>query len=301
MLVLLVETAPSYWTSVSTTADSERDGGGLLDLKSFIEQLLVFINAFLLLNEDNQLAIFGVHDNDSMLLYESAGLRGGGSSRAPESRASVCSNIVGKMQELCGSAAEGTVPVKQQPALSGTLSRALCYLNSLSRRGMIGKAGGSTPIKPRILILQGSSDVQAQYIAFMNSIFSAQKAEIVIDACMLGRLDSSFLQQAVHLTKGVYLKPPRPSAMLQYLLTVFTADSQSRSFLQLPKPTGVDFRASCFCHKRSIDLGYVCSVCLSIFCQGMPECSTCGSAFSNKRPKTQVEATPNGAGPSTAQ
>jgi hypothetical protein len=78
------------------------------------------------------------------------------------------------MQELCGSAAEGTVPVKQQPALSGTLSRALCYLNSLSRRGMIGKAGGSTPIKPRILILQGSSDVQAQYIAFMNSIFSAQ-------------------------------------------------------------------------------------------------------------------------------
>jgi hypothetical protein len=39
VLVLLVETAPSYWTSVSTTADSERDEGGLLDLKSFIEQV----------------------------------------------------------------------------------------------------------------------------------------------------------------------------------------------------------------------------------------------------------------------
>ena len=36
--------------------------------------------------------------------------------------------------------------------------------------------------------------------------------------------------------------------------------------LVLPKPREVDFRAACFCHKRIIDMGYVCSVCLSSMC-----------------------------------
>lgn len=30
-----------------------------------------------------------------------------------------------------------------------------------------------------------------------------------------------------------------------------------------PGKTGVDFRAACFCHRKVVDLGFVCSVCLS--------------------------------------
>jgi transcription initiation factor TFIIH subunit 3 len=65
----------------------------------------------------------------------------------------------------------------------------------------------------------------------------------------------------------------------QYLLTVFAADGFSRRFLALPRSTSVDFRASCFCHKRSIDQGFVCSVCLSIFCERCDKCSTCQTTF----------------------
>lgn len=32
----------------------------------------------------------------------------------------------------------------------------------------------------------------------------------------------------------------------------------------------------CFCHKNTIDMGYICSVCLSIFCEHHKKCSTCG-------------------------
>lgn len=32
----------------------------------------------------------------------------------------------------------------------------------------------------------------------------------------------------------------------------------------------------CFCHKNTIDMGYICSVCLSIFCKHHKKCSTCG-------------------------
>ena len=75
-------------------------------------------------------------------------------------------------------------------------------------------------------------------------------------------------------------QPGAVQALVQSLLQVFTADTETRKLLQLPKPAAVDFKASCFCHKRPIDMGYVCSVCLSIFCQPCRECSTCSTKFS---------------------
>lgn len=30
-----------------------------------------------------------------------------------------------------------------------------------------------------------------------------------------------------------------------------------------PTSEGVDFRAACFCHRKVVDVGFVCSICLS--------------------------------------
>lgn len=49
--------------------------------------------------------------------------------------------------------------------------------------------------------------------------------------------------------------------------------------LVTPSADSVDFRAACFCHRNVIDTGFVCSICLSIFCE-VPkdgECLTCGT------------------------
>lgn len=46
----------------------------------------------------------------------------------------------------------------------------------------------------------------------------AQRNDVVVDACMVGGADSAFLQQAAHLTGGLYLRPPRPGGLLQTLL-----------------------------------------------------------------------------------
>ncbi len=45
-----------------------------------------------------------------------------------------------------------------------------------------------------------------------------QRSEVVVDACMLASTDSTFLQQATHLTGGIYMRPKQRSALLQYLL-----------------------------------------------------------------------------------
>lgn len=40
-------------------------------------------------------------------------------------------------------------------------------------------------------------------------------------------------------------------------------DPATRRHLIPPSQINVDFRAACFCHKRVVDIGFVCSICLS--------------------------------------
>ncbi|XP_044776997.1 general transcription factor IIH subunit 3 isoform X3 [Neomonachus schauinslandi] len=84
---------------------------------------------------------------------------------------------------------------------------------------------------------------------------------------------------ACDITGGLYLKVPQMPSLLQYLLWVFLPDQDQRSQLILPPPVHVDYRAACFCHRNLIEIGYVCSVCLSIFCSFSPICTTCETAF----------------------
>ena len=70
-----------------------------------------------------------------------------------------------------------------------------------------------------------------------------------------------------------------PRGLLQYLMMAFLPDQRSRHHLILPSRVDVDFRAACFCHRRVVNIGFVCSICLSIFCEP-PEhgnCLTCGT------------------------
>lgn len=114
----------------------------------------------------------------------------------------------------------------------------------------------------RILIVSVSGDLANQYIPVMNSIFAAQRKKIPIDILKLAG-DTVLLQQASDATSGVYMKPERPEGLLQYLMMAFLPDVTARASLVVPSAGGVDFRAACFCHRKVVDIGYVCSVCLS--------------------------------------
>ena len=77
---------------------------------------------------------------------------------------------------------------------------------------------------------------------------------------------STFLQQAADATHGVYTTPTAPHGLLQYLMMAYLPDQSARQHLVLPTQVDVDFRAACFCHKRVVDTGFVCSICLSSMC-----------------------------------
>ncbi|KAJ1690370.1 hypothetical protein LUZ63_014525 [Rhynchospora breviuscula] len=270
LVVALLDTNPFFWSAAS------------LPFSEFLHHVIPFINSLLLLNQLNRVVLIATGTSSCGYIFDSGDGNSSGNSNA------VCSGIIKKLEDFVGKDAriakgsngDGTRPAISS-LLSGSLSLALCYIQRIFR-------SGARHPQPRILCLQGSPDGPEQYVAVMNSIFSAQRLMIPIDSCIVGAQHSAFLQQASYITGGVYLKPQQLDGLFQFLAAVFATDLHSRNFLRLPKPAGVDFRASCFCHKKTIDMGYVCSVCLSIFCKYHKKCSTCGSEFNQAAPDSTI-------------
>jgi len=298
LLVVLVETNPRYWAAKEGKGDGTAAASGL---SSVLEATTVFLNSFFALNQQNRAAVIAVHDDGCHYLYTSplGAVIDDDDEDAEDAR---WTNKVGGLDPLQteagptmltrlselndeGGSTSTTGKKRSNPETSsraalsspfaGALSLALCYCN----RAQTLETTAGLRVRPRILCLQASQDNPTDYISMMNAIFSAQRQSIPIDAFALGEHDSPFLQQAAHITRGAYVKPTKGDGLLQYLLSTAAMDMRSRAHLKLPAARGVDFRASCFCHKRPVSVGYVCSVCLSIFCERRSACDTCGADF----------------------
>jgi len=189
------------------------------------------------------------------------------------------------IQHIMGEVEALGEPEEEAPcALVGAVTKALCYINRISHPSTSSNPRDDPPIlpDPRILILSVSPDLSTSYIPIMNSIFSAQKLKVTIDVCKIYGPDTVFLQQAAHLTGGSYIYLEHRDALLQYLIMSHLPPPSIRDVLSVPTQDRVDFRAACFCHKGIIDIGFVCSVCLSIFCKPVPVCTTCRTKFPMK-------------------
>lgn len=143
--------------------------------------------------------------------------------------------------------------------LSYALSMILCENNSRKL---------SSPLKSSILIINENVLVpSSQYVQLMNALFEAQRNGIKINVLDLMNQDASsnvLLKQSASITSGYYINIKSISEVIPTLLN-FPAEisSSAQSILNCPKQEIVDFRGSCFCHGKVVDLGYVCSVCLS--------------------------------------
>lgn len=215
--------------------------------------------------------------------------------------------ITTNLRRLVNSTSAQTLQATPATMMAGALTRALAYISKQSQALPSGTASsqqfnysdpnsvaggndasnGSTQghstmsLTSRILILSVSGDLAVQYIPIMNSIFACQRLSIPIDILKLAG-DTVFLQQAADATGGIYmaLDEGTRAGFLQYLMFAYLPDEGARKHLIVPgEGEGVDFRAACFCHRRVVDIGFVCSICLSIFCEPLHDstCLTCGS------------------------
>merc|ERR1712087_559523 len=113
-------------------------------------------------------------------------------------------------------------------------------------------------------------------IPVMNSIFAAKNLDIPIDVFIVSTHTSlQLLEQAAHLSTGIFVRA-KPATLLQQFLYLFLPTLKTRRTLNMVDQKDVDLRATCFCHRRPCDMGYVCGACLSVFCEKKPTCASCG-------------------------
>jgi len=161
------------------------------------------------------------------------------------------------------------------PLLSRSFSIGLCYVNKLVKKGLTH----GVMFEPRFLILSCTRDIVEQYIPLINCIFYCKRNDMIIDCCILHEEDSNFLQIASYITGGSYVKIKYKDALLQYLITSFLPDREQRKMINTPNLKVIDFSTYCFCHQKKIDQAYVCSICLSLFCDTSSTCLICGTRF----------------------
>merc|ERR1711990_139519 len=153
------------------------------------------------------------------------------------------------------------------------LARALCFINK--------KRHANPRQASRVLVLKcGMDHLSDQYLALVNAAFAAQEMNIKIDAAVVDRDNANAaLQQVCSVTSGIYSQVGDPSMLLQMLLVYHLADDKTREKLSVIPQKDVDSRGTCFTSNKPVDIGYVCSVCLSVFSSFTPICSTCSSVF----------------------
>ena len=315
LLTVVIDTNPRAWAALKS----------VLPISKAIANILVFINAHLAFGNENQVAVLAAHTNRAAWLYPrprrgekktepskaktaGGGGDGGGSDGSSANKypqfAQIESSILSSLNELINS----TTPADVEPTttlIAGALTLALAHINKASLALAPTKTSSSAdPANPvvsdsgpdanrptlhaRILVISASDSAAAQYIATMNAVFAASHARIPVDTLSL-RGSPTFLQQAAYITGGNFLSAAsNPRALLSYLMFGFLADAQARRALVSPSQDTVDFRAACFCHRRVVDTGFVCSVCLSIFCE-VPESSSQPELQENGQPQQQQE------------
>ncbi|XP_030075728.1 general transcription factor IIH subunit 3 isoform X2 [Microcaecilia unicolor] len=253
LLVIVVDVNPLWWGK-QALEQSE------FTLSKCIDAVMVMGNSHLFMSRNNRLAVIASHIQESRFLYPGkyGDVLGDPGNGLIESN---CSGSKDGKYELLTAANEiiveevkdlmtknETISQQTETLLAGSLAKALCYIHRMNKELKAGQE-----MKSKIL-------------------------NVLIDACVLDS-ESGLLQQACDITGGIYLKVPQMTSLLQYLLWVFLPEPDQRSQLILPPPVHVDYRAACFCHRNLIEIGYVCSVCLSIFCNFSPICTTCETAF----------------------
>lgn len=298
LLSIVLDTNPRAWAAL----------GDVLPMSRAIANILVFVNAHLAFSNANQVALIAAHLDRAAWLYPSppnpkskpADTSGDVPMQdAPTAAASSSANkyphfaqietaVLSSVRKLVDKTTEADLAATTTQ-LSGALTLALCHINKAAQAlcspaanledSRKANASDAPPtVHGRILVISVSDSEPSQYIPTMNAVFAAAHAQVVIDTLSLSG-DPTFLQQACFNTGGTFLAATHPQGLLTYLMFGLMADSQAREALIAPTHDTVDFRAACFCHGRVVDTGFVCSICLSIFCELPPgaECLTCGT------------------------
>lgn len=240
-----------------------------------------FVNAYLASNSANQVVILACFGRSAYYLYPRDDLPLPSEMLANTSKPNRFAHIYACVQLALRKISNDLTPqealLSNEVSFAGAMATGMGYFNRLClERG--------EDLKCRFIILSCGAEDQSQYLNFINSVFAAQKLNCAIDCLIMDKeRHSNMLQQAADLTGGIYSRLENLVDIETVLFTAFLVDKDQRDeeAAVLRRFVPIDYRATCVCHKKLIETGVVCSVCLTAFCDFQPFCPTCGTVLEN--------------------
>ncbi|KAJ6113209.1 hypothetical protein N7512_008533 [Penicillium capsulatum] len=267
LLTVIIDTNPYAWAALEDS----------LPLSKAVANILVFVNAHLACNYANEVAVVASHSQKAAWLYPvqhggqassdgdgDVAMNGTNGASTPQTNKyrpfrQVEEQVTRNLADLMASTDSEDLRGNTSTMLAGALTLALSHMN---RRTIAwAEEHGGSKLEDAAAEAGaggGGSGAQGRYSASNDD--ERLQCRLLIISWRRG-LPAAGLRRY----KGVYMSLAEPRGLLQYLMMAFLPDQRSRRRLVLPTRVDVDFRAACFCHRRVVDVGFVCSICLSIF------------------------------------
>ena len=244
-VVLIVDCSDDTWTGIGEKAEQEVAPTRRCNGKVALESIHLLESGIKLFHADNRTTIIA---------------------------ASTQPKIVSSVKQCAEHLVTGNV------SIVSALTKALLVINRHEK----DKASGDATTETRIIVITATRIPANDFVTCMNCAFAAQKMGVVVDVVDYSQSSTPELLQLVHHTNGWYLslapKDGEQGVLAHALVTNFVASASARRYLNPPTCPATDMRTICYCHQNNlISIGYVCSVCLHVFCERRNVCTACNS------------------------
>lgn len=105
-------------------------------------------------------------------------------------------------------------------------------------------------------------------LKFVKCVFTARKLDIHVD-CIVSK--DGFVSQISDILKRSAFCISTGESLFEYLLGILSVD-----FGRISRKTSQRF---CICHGQEIKTGYLCPICLGLYCKFVPLCRSCKTRF----------------------
>lgn len=155
-------------------------------------------------------------------------------------------------------------------------TKILCKLNKISN------------INQRILVISehsSTNSIHEEIIAMSHKIISiahfCAQSKIICDCISIGNSNPNALFQLASVTGGYWRNLAETNHLLNILTCCIGINGSVRQEI-IPVKSELVKLASCSycnCHLKNISLGYLCPVCMALYCSFVPVCKYCKSKF----------------------
>ena len=179
-------------------------------------------------------------------------------------------SLIVRRKELSVETASFETPIAQG------ISKSILFLRKSSNVG----------VSPRVVVFECSRetvDFSSQSVALSNCGWSAGSSKVHV-VSLASETPSSNLLSVCVKTGGVHIPHPLTigGKLIQSMLFHLAApdDGVVKLLKVRPQSSRTHMGTTCVCHNKPMDKGYVCSICLAIYCAETGAiCSVCGSRF----------------------